>query len=120
MSARWRAGWDASGRPALGDYAPASQPQRHSARFAMARGLPCRPTASLHQPIAAGRSRAELARRNRRMLRKGGLLALGVVIAALSGCSANKDGLPDTGMTTEQVNVSTAIADSPELANDGM
>jgi hypothetical protein len=55
------------------------------------------------------------------MKRNGGLLVLGIVLAALSGCSANKGTEPgDTALTQEQVNVATTITDAPELASDGL
>ena len=56
------------------------------------------------------------------MVRKAGILMLGVALVALSGCSSSKAGDPTgtSGLTADQANVQLTIAAAPELANDGL
>jgi hypothetical protein len=55
------------------------------------------------------------------MVRKAGLLILGLAVMALTGCSSNKNtGVTDSGMTSDQTGVQTAISYAPEVATDGL
>ncbi len=53
------------------------------------------------------------------MIRKAGLLMLGIAAMAMTGCSSNSTDLTGSGLTTDQVNVQTSIVAAPEIATDG-
>ena len=52
------------------------------------------------------------------MMRKAGLLMLGLAVMAMSGCSSKGGDITTSGLTTDQVNVQTSIVASPEFATD--
>jgi len=54
------------------------------------------------------------------MVRKAGLLVLGLAVVGLTGCSSKSTTSPTDALSAEQASVQMAVAAVPELASDGL